>query len=95
MCARITQQLSPNRIGELNGVRTIPLSPDQPPRYNGAPGEDFSVCRFEEHGAYVIVRGHGGLIPSWARDARTDSRLINHRGDRRRWRRQQSRGPSS
>ena len=44
MCARITQQLSPNQIGELHGVRATPLPPDRKPRYNGAPRQDFSAC---------------------------------------------------
>ena len=51
MCGRITQQLSQGQIGELYGVRTTPLPPDQPPRYNGAPGQDFTACRVEQHGA--------------------------------------------
>ena len=72
MCGRITQQLSPDQIGELYGVRATPRPPDQPPRYNGAPGQD---------GARAIVRLRWGLVPSWARDARTSSRLINARAE--------------
>jgi len=56
MCGRITQQLSPDRIGKLYGVRTTPLPPDQPPRYNGAPRQDFSACRLKPDGARAIVR---------------------------------------
>ena len=81
MCGRITQQLSPDRIGELYGVRATPLPADQKPRYNGAPGQDFSAYRIEQDGARAIVQLRWGLVPSWARDARTGSRLINARAE--------------
>ena len=81
MCGRITQQLSPDRIGGLYGVWATPLPPDRPPRYNGAPGQDFSACRLEQDGARTFVRLRWGLVPSWSRDARTGSRLINARAE--------------
>ena len=81
MCGRITQQLSPDQIGELYGVRGTPLPPDRHPRYNGAPGQDFTACRVEKDGAREIDRLRWGLVPSWARDARTGSRLINARAE--------------
>ena len=81
MCGRITQQLSPDQIGELYRVRGTPLTPDRQPRYNGAPGQDFTACRVEEHGARAIAVLRWGLVPSWARDARTGSRLINARAE--------------
>ena len=60
MCGRITLQLSPDQIGELYGVRATPLPPEQPPRYNGTPGQDFIACRVEPHGARVnSVRNDG------------------------------------
>ena len=43
MCGRITQQLSPNQMGNLYGARATPLPPDRPPRYNGAPIETFTI----------------------------------------------------
>jgi len=81
MCGRITQQLSPDQMGDLYGVRATPLPPDRKPRYNGAPGQDFSACRVEEDGTRAIVRLRWGLVPSWARDSRTGSRLINARAE--------------
>ena len=81
MCGRITQQLSPDRMGELYGVRATPLPPDRKPRYNGAPGQDFTACRLDQDGARAIVRLRWGLVPSWASDARTGSRLINARAE--------------
>ena len=81
MCGRITQQLSPDQIGELYGVRGTPLPPDRPPRYNGAPGQDFTACRVAQHGARAIARLRWGLVPYWAQDARTGSRLINARAE--------------
>jgi len=81
MCGRITQQLSTDQIGELYGVQATPLPPDRLPRYNGAPGQDFIACLVEQHGARAIARLRWGLVPSWARDARTGSRLINARAE--------------
>ena len=43
MCGRITQQLSPDQICDLYSLRATPLPPDRPPRYNGAPGQDFTA----------------------------------------------------
>ena len=81
MCGRITQQLSPNQIGDLYGVRATPLPPDRKPRYNGAPGQDFTACRVEQDGARAIALLRWRLVPSWARDASTGSRLINARAE--------------
>ena len=81
MCGRISQQLSPDQMAELYGVRATPQPSDRPPRYNGAPEQDFSSCRVEQDGARAIARLRWGLVPSWARDARTGSRLINARAE--------------
>ena len=81
MCGRITQQLSPDQMGELYGVRATLLPPDRLPRYNGAPRQDFSACRVDDDGSRAIVRLRWGLVPSWARDARMGSRLINARAE--------------
>ena len=81
MCGRITQQLPTDQISDLYGVRATPLPPDRPPRYNGAPGQDFTACRVEQHGARAIVRLRWGLVPSWSRDASMGSRLINARAE--------------
>ncbi|MDE2807439.1 MAG: hypothetical protein OXN90_03400 [Gemmatimonadota bacterium] len=61
---RTTQYPSPDQIDELYGVRATPLPPDRPPRYNGAPGQDFSACRLDPDGAREIVRLRWGLVPS-------------------------------
>lgn len=76
MYRRITQQLPLDRISELYSVQPTPLPPDLPPCYNGASGQDFSVCRVKEHGIRAIVRMRWGVIPSWARAACFD---IKHR----------------
>ena len=46
-----------------------------------APGQDFTACRHEQEGARAIVRLRWGLVPSWARDARAGSYLINARAE--------------
>ena len=81
MCGRITQQLSSDQICDLYRLRGTPLLPDRPPRYNGAPGQDFTACRVDQDGRRAIARLRWGLLPSWAHDARTGSRLINARAE--------------
>ena len=81
MCGRITQQLSQDQMAEMYGVRASPPPPNQPPRYNGAPGQHFTACRLEPHGARALVRLRWGLAPSWSQDPSSGSRLINARAE--------------
>ncbi len=81
MCGQITQKPSPDQIGNLYGVQATPLPLNRPPRYNGAPGQDLTACRVEQHGSRAIVRLRWGLLPSWARVASMGSRLINTRAE--------------
>ena len=71
----------PIRFATLYSLRGTRLPPDRPPRYNGAPGQDFTACRVEEDGTRAIALLRWGLVPSWALDARTGSRLINVRAE--------------
>ena len=65
----------------MYSLRGTPLPPDRPPRYNDAPGQDFTACRVEEDGTRAIALLRWGLVPSWARDARAGNRLINARAE--------------
>ena len=81
MCGRITQQLPSDQICELYHLRGTPLPPDRQPRYNGAPGQDFTACRVDEDGDRAIALLRWGLVPSWVRDTRAGPRLINARAE--------------
>ena len=55
----------------------LPL--DLPPRYNGAPTQDFAACRLDETGRRVMAGLRWGLVPFWAKDVGIGARLINAR----------------
>ena len=80
MCCRFTQQLSAEEICDLYCVQGTPL-PNRRARYNGAPGQGFATCRVDDDGASAIDLLRWGLVPSWARDTKIGSRLINARSE--------------
>ncbi len=79
MCGRFTQKLTWRRIHDLYSLTGLPLNLQ--PRYNGAPAQDFAVCRLDEDGNRAIAQLRWGLVPSWARDVRMGNRLINARSE--------------
>ena len=81
MCGRFTVQLSPDEIGNLYDAAQPVLLLDLPPRYNGAPTQDFAACRLDTAGRRVIARLRWGLVPPWAKDAGIGSRMINARAE--------------
>ena len=81
MCCRFTQQLSAEEICDLYSVRGTPLPPNRRARYNGAPGQGFATCRVDDDSTRSIALLRWGLVPSWARDAKIGSRLINARSE--------------
>lgn len=54
--------------------------PNFPPRFNIAPTQPIAVVR-EDRGTREFVLMRWGLIPSWVKDPRTFSLLINARGE--------------
>ena len=81
MCGRFTVQLTGDEIHDLYDVAQPMLPMELPPRYNGAPTQDFAACRLDEQGRRVITRLRWGLVPSWAKDVGIGSRLINARAE--------------
>ena len=77
MCGRFTVQLSPDEIGNLYDAP----QPTLPPRYNGAPTQDFAACRLDEAGRRIITMLRWGLLPAWAKDVGVGSRMINARAE--------------
>ena len=81
MCGRFTQQFTWGQLHHLYSLsRPAPLL-NFHPRYNGAPTQDFAVCRLDQTGRRTIVRLRWGLVPSWAKDIKIGSRLINARSE--------------
>lgn len=81
MCGRFTQKLTPQEVCDLYGVTEAPPSFAREPRYNGAPTQDFAVCRIDSGGSRRIAELRWGLVPSWWRDAGTGPPLINARAE--------------
>jgi len=81
MCGRFTVRLSPDEIGNLYDVAQPTLPLDLPPRYNGAPTQDFAACRLDQSGRRIITALRWGLVPSWTKDAGIGSRMINARAE--------------
>jgi putative SOS response-associated peptidase YedK len=77
MCGRYVITSSPEAIRALF---RYPEQPNFPPRYNVAPTQPVPIVRINEGArAFTLVRW--GLIPSWVKDPRHFTLLINARGE--------------
>lgn len=77
MCGRYVITTAPEAIRRLFGYAEQPTFP---PRYNIAPTQPIPVVRLVEgRRSFALVRW--GLIPSWVKDPRTFSLLVNARGE--------------
>src|SRR6201995_1222597 len=77
MCGRYLITTVPEAIRALFRYLN---QPNFPPRYNVAPTQPVPIVRvFEGQREFALVRW--GLIPSWGKDPRTFSLLINARGE--------------
>jgi len=77
MCGRYAITTAPDAIRALFGYVE---QPNFPPRYNVAPTQAIPVVRLEEGKRhFALVRW--GLIPSWVKDPKNFSLLINARGE--------------
>src|ERR1700704_2940161 len=77
MCGRYAITSAPEAIRRLFGYLD---QPNFPPRYNVAPTQAVPIVRLAEgKRQFALVRW--GLIPSWVKDPRTFSLLINARGE--------------
>jgi putative SOS response-associated peptidase YedK len=77
MCGRYAITSAPEAIRALFGYEE---QPNFPPRYNVAPTQPVPIVRLvdgKRH--FALVRW--GLIPSWVKDPKTFSLLINARGE--------------
>src|SRR5262245_11414433 len=77
MCGRYAITSAPEAIRAL--FRYLE-EPDFPPRYNVAPTQPVPIVRIDA-GARHFALVRWGLIPSWVKDPRTFTLLINARGE--------------
>ncbi|MFY9789403.1 MAG: SOS response-associated peptidase, partial [Pseudolabrys sp.] len=77
MCGRYALTSAPEAIRALFGY---PEQPNFPPRYNVAPTQPIAVVRLiDGRREFALMRW--GLLPSWVKDPRDFTLLINARGE--------------
>ncbi len=77
MCGRYAITTAPEAMRRLFGY---PEMPNFPPRYNVAPTQPIPIVRMVEgKRQFALVRW--GLLPSWVKDPKTFTLLINARGE--------------
>ena len=81
MCGRLSQNLTWQQIYTLYTLPVATPRLDPQPRYNGAPTQDFALCRLDESGMRSMAVLRWGLVPSWAKDVKIGARLINARAE--------------
>jgi putative SOS response-associated peptidase YedK len=78
MCGRFTQQRPASELAEIFAAE--PLADELGARFNIAPTDDaFVVVQRDERRAVTAYRW--GLVPHWATDLRTGSRMFNARAE--------------
>ena len=77
MCGRYAVTSAPEAIRALFGY---PEQPNFPPRYNVAPTQPIAIVRLTEgKRQFALVRW--GLLPSWVKDPKDFTLVINARGE--------------
>jgi putative SOS response-associated peptidase YedK len=79
MCGRYSITDPDEALRGLFGYNGPPM--DFAPRYNVAPTQSVPVVRLNHEGKRAIVAMRWGLIPSWAKEAKIGSMMINARAD--------------
>lgn len=78
MCGRFALFLEPQQLAEQFDV-AVPAQ--MASRYNIAPTQPVAAVRLGHNGRRELAFFHWGLIPSWAKDMKMASRMINARSE--------------
>lgn len=81
MCGRLSQNLTWQQIYTLYTLPDTTPRLEPQPRFNGAPTQEFALCRLDESGMRSMALLRWGLVPFWAKDVKIGARLINARAD--------------
>jgi len=79
MCGRFVSTSPPDELAAYFGAEAVAESVLEP-NYNVAPTQDV-LAVVEDDGARYLDAFHWGLVPSWAKDAKIGSRMINARAE--------------
>jgi putative SOS response-associated peptidase YedK len=77
MCGRFTLATNTQKLAEAFSEFEVPA--DLPPRYNVAPTQPVAVVA--NNGQHKVEFFQWGLIPSWAKDPKIGSQMINARAE--------------
>ncbi len=80
MCGRFTQDVDEDDLEGLFDINAREV-PAVARRWNGAPTQEFALCRLNPSGLREVAVHRWGLIPAWARDSKIGARLINARSE--------------
>jgi len=78
MCGRYTLRATPEQLVEIFDLLRVP---ETTPRYNIAPTQSVAIVRQAPSGGRELAQARWGLIPSWAKDDKLASTLINARAE--------------
>lgn len=81
MCGRFTQDVDEDDLIDLYELNADAERVGVRSRWNGAPTQNFAVCRTDSKGERSLALHRWGLVPSWARDTKIGARLINARSE--------------
>jgi putative SOS response-associated peptidase YedK len=80
MCGRFVSSHSADKIAEFFGA-SFEGEATLPANYNVAPTQDVYAVVSDADGARDVQPFHWGLVPSWAKDIKVGSKMINARGE--------------
>jgi putative SOS response-associated peptidase YedK len=78
MCSRYMLVSPADLLAKATGMKVFPLVQ---PRYNAAPTQNMPVVRVASGGGREAASLRWGLVPSWSRDGKMKSILINARSE--------------
>lgn len=85
MCGRFALMTSTEALAQqfefALSAADLATMPPSVPRYNIAPTQPVAAVRLGEDGKRAFTFFHWGLIPSWAKDIKIGSRMINARSE--------------
>lgn len=87
MCGRFVSSSSSDAIAQFFGASfevasgAAPGGPDLPPNFNVAPTNDMYGVVAGADGERLVQAFHWGLVPSWAKDTKVGSKMINARAE--------------
>jgi putative SOS response-associated peptidase YedK len=81
MCGRFVSSHAPDKIAEFFGASFDADSVVLPPNFNVAPTQDVYAVVADPARARELQPFHWGLVPSWAKDVKIGSKMINARAE--------------